>query len=113
MAFLGKYDWEDWIRGLIGAFIGGFTGAWSSGFIAAGVDPTKTFQLGSGPSIKLMVGMCVFSGANSFFATLNKKTLPDKVIEKTKETTKIGGQPVEIKEIVKETSKEITQEKKG
>lgn len=106
LSWFSHYDWEDWGRGLVSAFIGGGTSSFTGGIVAAGVDPTKTFAIGTPQSYKLMASMFVFNGVIMFMQTLNKKPLPDKIVEKTTETTKLPGIGPMVITTVKETTKE-------
>lgn len=106
-ADLGTVDWSDWIRGVVGAFIGGGAAAFGSGTSAAiFIDPAYIAAHGVGFIIRLMGGTFVISGVTSMMLFLAKKPIPEpiKLTERTIESKQVGDKPPTVTETVKETT---------
>ena len=104
---LGTVDWSDWLRGVVGAFIGGGAAAFGSGTSAAiFIDPAYIAAHGFGFIIRLMGGTFVISGVTSMMLYLAKKPIPDAIhtTEVTVEKTQIGTKAPTVIETVKETT---------
>jgi len=72
----GKLDIEDWLRGLVGAFIGGGAGAISSGTYLMIQDPDHFNIHAFGKLIALMGGMFIFNGIIGAALFLHQKPMP-------------------------------------
>lgn len=89
----GRFDWENWIRGLLAAFIGGGAGAVTGGVSASLIDP-KDFSLGSQKFFALVVTIFVANGMITMMAYLHQNPVPPiKTITTTVETTEIQAHP--------------------
>jgi len=84
--FWSNLDWDKWLYGLISAFIGGGSGAFSSGVGAALLAPQDFNVQHPAQLIKLMAFVFVISGAQPFFAYLHQNTLPTVKTTTTVET---------------------------
>lgn len=106
--FGGSFNWSDWGRGLIAAFIGGGSGAFSAGLSSIAVD-SNHFNIYTQDFWKLMLGTFVISGLVPFFAYLHQNPVPGTVDKEhtVKTITKGDAAPIII-----ETNKETSTEKK-
>ena len=99
-------NWSDWARGLVAAFVGGGSGAFSAGLSSMVVDP-HDFTIYSAKFWKLVLGTFVISGLTPFFAYLHQKPIPDtKDVEHTVKTITTDNKPSVVIETTKETSTE-------
>ena len=106
MNFFGQLDFGNWARGLLAAFIGGGSGAFSAGLSTMAVDPSH-FNIYTSDFWKVILGTFVISGLVPFFAYLHQQPLPDtKDVEHTVKTVKQGSAPPVVIETTKETSTE-------
>jgi len=105
-ANLGTLDWSNWLRGVIGGFIGGGAGAFGAGSSAMlFLDPAYLASHGTGIVLKLMSGTFLISGITGMMLFLAKEPIPSKIktVETTKETTQVGTKAPTVVETVKET----------
>lgn len=104
---LGNLDVSDWLRGLIGAFIGGAAGAFgTAGSAVTSIDPAYIGSHGTGFIFTMMWKTAIFSGVIGAALFLKQKSLPDpiKTTEVTLEKTTVGAKPPVVVETVKETT---------
>lgn len=102
----GTLDFSNWVKGLVAAFIGGGSGAFSAGLSSMAVDP-HDFNVYSPKFWKLVFGTFVISGLVPFFAYLHSNPIPEtKEVTNIKQTTTIGDNPPKVVETVKETHTE-------
>jgi hypothetical protein len=106
MNFFSQLDFGQWARGLLAAFIGGGSGAFSAGLSTMAVDPNH-FNIYTSDFWKVILGTFVISGMVPFFAYLHQNPIPDtKDVEHSTKTITQGSQPPVVIETVKETSVE-------
>ncbi len=74
--FWSNLDWDKWIYGLVSAFIGGGSGAFSSGIGATLIAPQDFNIQHPSALLKLMFFVFVISGLPPFFAYLHQNALP-------------------------------------
>ena len=91
MNFFTQLDFGQWAKGLLAAFIGGGSGAFSAGLSSMVVDPLD-FNIYTAQFWKLIFGTFVISGLVPFFAYLHQNPVPDtKEVEKTTKTVSQGS----------------------
>jgi|SRR5665213_1499675 len=106
MNFFGQLDFTGWAKGLVAAFIGGGSGAFSAGLSTMAVDPAH-FNIYTADFWKVILGTFVISGLVPFFAYLHQKPIPDtKDVEHSVKTITIGDKPPTVIDTLKETSTE-------
>ena len=104
--FFNQLDFSNWAKGLLAAFIGGGSGAFSAGLSTMAVDP-KHFNIYTTDFWKVILGTFVISGLVPFFSYLHQNPLPDtKDVEHSVKIITTGNQPPTVIDIVKETSTE-------
>ena len=86
----GHVDAQDWVRGLVAAFIQGGSAAVVSGVVVSQNDP-KEYALGSGKFFGLVTSVFLVAGTLGAFAFLRQKPLPDLIT--TTVTAKTTEQP--------------------
>lgn len=102
----GNLDFQDWIRGLVAAFIGGGASAFVSGIVNMVNHPGESIWRsefwGSVTSVFVLAGLV------NMMMFLRTKPMPDmKQVEKTIQiTTPAPGAPPKVVETVKETHEE-------
>jgi hypothetical protein len=104
-AGLGRLDFGQWAYGLVAAFIGGGSGAFSGGLASILVDPAD-FNIFTSKFWVLVMTTFFISGLVPFFAYLHQQPLPPeiKTVEKTTQiTTPATADSPKIVETVKET----------
>ncbi len=104
MAGFGKLDWDNWLYGLIAAFIGGGASAVVAGITASGLAPNE-LKLGTLKSFELIGMVFLFKGIIVGCAFLAQSPLPKKVTVTTVETT-VENPPKTVKTTVEETKVE-------
>lgn len=85
---LGSLNWGSWIYGLIGAFVGGGSGAVTSGLVVSFKDP-KDYAMGSWNFFQLVGAVFLVQGTVAFFAMLHTKPLPDVITKVTTTETSV------------------------
>ena len=101
---MGKFDWSQWLYGLVAAFLGAGSGAVSSAFATMVTAPADFNLAHPAKLFETMAMMFFFSGVIAFFAKLHTSPLPS--IVTTTETTTVQKQPPAI---VKTTVVETTE----
>ena len=101
--FWSNLDWDNWIYGLISAFIGGGSGAFSSGIGAALLAPQDFNIQHPSQLFKLMGFVFVLSGLQPFFAYLHQSGLPKAKVVTTVETVKVNPPDTTTKVTVEKT----------
>ena len=81
----GTLDWDDWIRGLISAFVGGGASAVTSG-IAVRVGDPQQYNMATQKFYVLVGSVFVMSGLINMMAFLRNKPMPDIKTVTTTET---------------------------
>jgi hypothetical protein len=99
----GQLDFEDWVQGLVSAFIGGGAAAVVSGVVVSVKDPDH-YSIGGASFYQLVFAVFMASGLLNAMAFLRTKPIPDKLVEKTVEVTKTTGKPATVVTTVKETA---------
>lgn len=100
---IGNLDFEDWLHGLIAAFVQGGAGAVTGGITVATMDP-KDYFLGSHKLYALMLAMFLVNGILGAMAFLRQKPVPDyKTVKTTVETTEQARRPAVVVTTVEET----------
>lgn len=112
MMFFNQLDFGNWAKGLVAAFIGGGSGAFSAGLSTMAVDPNH-FNIYTSDFWKVIFGTFVISGLVPFFSYLHQNPIPDtKDVEHTVKTVTKGDKPTIVIETVKETTTEKKEDKK-
>lgn len=103
---LGDLDWNDWLRGLWGAAVGGGASAIGAGSSMSIIDPAYVAAHGSGFIFKLMGGTFAVNAVIGAALFLAKKPAPEsiKTTEVTTEKTTVGAKLPVVVETVKETT---------
>lgn len=101
----GRLDWFDWIRGLVGAFIGGAAGAIGSGVTTSTVIEPSYIASHEGLIWKMMWQTALYTGTIGAALYLKQKSTPDlKVTERMVESKQVGEKPPVVTETLKETT---------
>ncbi len=99
---LGSIDFGKWAYGLIAAFIGGGSGAFSAGIASMVVDP-HDFNIYTPKFWQLISTTFVVAGLTPFFAYLHQEPLPKfKEVTTTTKHTEVPDGPDKIVTTVKE-----------
>lgn len=102
---LGRVDFTDWLRGLLGAFIQGGASAVTASFVASSL--TKDLSIGSAKFFELVATVFLINGTMGFFSFLRDKPLPElKTVTTTVQTTEKVKPAATIVTTVQETHQE-------
>jgi hypothetical protein len=81
--FMGRMDWGDWFRGIIAGFVGGGSGAISSGVVLSLIDSDHFNAAHPGKVLEIMGGMFLVNGILTTAAFLHQNPVPALVTETT------------------------------
>jgi len=100
---MGRFDWTNWVMGLLAAFLGGGSGAIGAGFSVMVTAPDQ-FNLQHPQKLLMdMALMFFFSGLIAFMAKLHTNPMPTIITTTVETTQKQASPPATVKTIVTET----------
>lgn len=107
---IGRLDWDGWLYGLLAGFIGGGSGALSSGLGTMIGDPTDFNIAHPALLLKVMAWTFLFAGLTPFFAYLHQSPLPP--VKTVTTTAVVEDQPGATKMTTVQETKLTPQEEK-
>lgn len=87
---MGRFDWRNWVMGLVAAFLGGGSGAIGAAFSTMVIAPQQ-FNLQNPSALLKNMGLTfLFSGLIAFFAKLHTDPVPTMTTTVTETRTPPG-----------------------